>query len=1284
MPSFPSKHKATSSPGTETPTAAADAVQDMPTPSVNMPIPDLSGPHASYDQYEGNDVPSIPPVISLSKGSPSDEEDGDVAEHLDGAFNALGGAQKGFQSYNSSRSLGIVNKSGRFRSALAWEGCHIYNASLQGDLLGAIKTDVSNIQSSTLASPLKTAYESDAMKAIRTGVNALVDNLPGLLKALDEVAKLHPFIGVAVGAFRIVVELDLKRRDNDKKIASLFLQMKDMMEALLQLRSIKDQESIGPDGTTIKARMQELVKQTADDIRACGNACDTYAKKRLIVKVIKGSVWDGTLKGYIDLFAKRRKDFTFALAIHTGAAVDDANRKLDELDTKISAMLEFFALAVNPEQRELAALVQKKGGPDAVLSNKATLAELMKFKPTPTATSAKRKERDPPEHKMQLQPKTKADTETVDILELELAETPEVAITKNLEVFERKFEMQQRELAAELHRAMHHEGDRVIEAVTSGPHDRIIDPDIHDIWKEMRWPGHVKARHFVYALREYYRQRFESKKRHPGGLLTIDINNDDEWALEWININNLQAISEAFDDDASGFITIAEVNQFTSARPQGWSLLHWLAYWAIGWRMTATHYRDEITNMFAKMFSMRPSILGANVHAVQKYFETVYQRVCTLTSSFVGEYQSEALKDRFQTYVDAEEQRLREGLDTVHYDIDAMDTLTLITGPGRIEKSLFPLLYLLLKRDFELFRLAQRRILHKEELLDSADTIVWVFDAVDYRHGDLEALFKQQKLDRAQQFKVHASELVTYRNFDYWHDGTQFWSLKNLRDLEFTEIEYAEEDEDQLIDANELLNYPFPAGNIYKAPDDVLTAEDAQAGEIVKPILGRWHGFIGAERWPVAPMLSFCFHASADHITFEANSVAAAGIDYNITGGYQVEHDGSVKYTFVRKNALARIRTTYFTGALDQEGERLFGNWGYSEDDKPYPFQFFKRVTPEALVARPSPSEFEANKARALWKYALTAVRNEVRARTLSWTNIQERRKIKEEYLELLEREEDDQLTAADLDRFAFLDSTCTFEDVRYFYTLSDYHLRRIPRHSALCDVCREYIYGARLMCRTCGTRWTLDFCDKPECREAVVTNEIRDDITEPHQPTHDFVKVRRVINQYRDIGKILRAADAGLEHARELLDRVVSAQKPDAVHEDPPADRNKIIARPREEAANAADSDSHEHDEAVIPTCVSCASTISYPCWFCIDCPVDSNVFICQTCDEEKGGIKVNAHSSDHSLVRCTAPPDDEEEEEDNTEERLSAVEDKLATLAAQMDRIEKLLESLAVSRSS
>ena len=227
--------------------------------------------------------------------------------------------------------------------------------------------------------------------------------------------------------------------------------------------------------------MQMLVKQAADEIKACANACDTYSKKRLIVKVIKGSVWDSTLKGFIDAFANRRKAFTFALSIHIGAGVDDANRRLKVIDEKIDVVLQFFAKATSPEQQELAILVQKKGGPTAVMGDNDTLQELLKFKSVAVSTTAKR---DGTEHKAH-----DAGGDDLSIVKEELFDSPELAIRKNLEVFERKFKMQQRELTEEVKRVIHHEGDRVIEAVTSGPHERIIDP-VGDI-KIFALSGHV-------------------------------------------------------------------------------------------------------------------------------------------------------------------------------------------------------------------------------------------------------------------------------------------------------------------------------------------------------------------------------------------------------------------------------------------------------------------------------------------------------------------------------------------------------------------------------------------------------------------------------------------------------------------------------------------------------------------------------------------------------------------------------------------------------------------------
>lgn len=44
----------------------------------------------------------------------------------------------------------------------------------------------------------------------------------------------------------------------------------------------------------------------------------------------------------------------------------------------------------------------------------------------------------------------------------------------------------------------------------------------------------------------------------------------DSWAIGYINFGRAQGIMEAFDDDASGFVTVNEVNNLTRLRPRNW------------------------------------------------------------------------------------------------------------------------------------------------------------------------------------------------------------------------------------------------------------------------------------------------------------------------------------------------------------------------------------------------------------------------------------------------------------------------------------------------------------------------------------------------------------------------------------------------------------------------------------------------------------------------------------------------------------------------------------------
>ena len=88
------------------------------------------------------------------------------------------------------------------------------------------------------------------------------------------------------------------------------------------------------------------------------------------------------------------------------------------------------------------------------------------------------------------------------------------------------------------------------------------------------WRGNVKARHFILALRDHYLEKvtLETKGIPDTGASAVSssTNPDDAWAIKYIDVMRVQPILEAFDDDASGFITVNEVNRFTSSRPVDW------------------------------------------------------------------------------------------------------------------------------------------------------------------------------------------------------------------------------------------------------------------------------------------------------------------------------------------------------------------------------------------------------------------------------------------------------------------------------------------------------------------------------------------------------------------------------------------------------------------------------------------------------------------------------------------------------------------------------------------
>jgi hypothetical protein len=86
------------------------------------------------------------------------------------------------------------------------------------------------------------------------------------------------------------------------------------------------------------------------------------------------------------------------------------------------------------------------------------------------------------------------------------------------------------------------------------------------------------------------------------------------------------------------------------------------------------------------MEGVRAEVLPPNREIIDHYFTFTWWLVCTLTAAVPPALSLSLNPETFKPYVEAEEARLSANLKAVNYIIDGSDTLSLVTGAGRIEK----------------------------------------------------------------------------------------------------------------------------------------------------------------------------------------------------------------------------------------------------------------------------------------------------------------------------------------------------------------------------------------------------------------------------------------------------------------------------------------------------------------------------------------------------------------------------------------------------------------------
>ncbi|KAJ7321288.1 hypothetical protein DFH08DRAFT_384100 [Mycena albidolilacea] len=320
--------------------------------------------------------------------------------------------------------------------------------------------------------------------------------------------------------------------------------------------------------------------------------------------------------------------------------------------------------------------------------------------------------------------------------------------------------------------------EKILERMAAGPHDLIEDPDIKKIWEEGRWRGAVKCRVFADALSTYYTEEF---------LLYYP------------------AIGEAIDEDASGFISVHELDRFLRKKPSTVTTPVWFAFWAGGPPIINAEYTLLIKEIVSSIEQTLEDIEHPDRESevrIKGYRETLDLVKCIVDWNAWDvdegdEDISEALIDFAQQMSTGKEKLFRTSLEALEYCVDD-GALRYITGDAgiRIEQNILILLYVMLSKHEEIITAGVGdqtglQLASKYAEMDrTLSTPIWEFY---WRYKSLERSWRSQRLDIELQVRSYAGGL-----FNGWHQEYTKTSSIIVKLLENFEEDETDEDADTI------------------------------------------------------------------------------------------------------------------------------------------------------------------------------------------------------------------------------------------------------------------------------------------------------------------------------------------------------------------------------------------------------------------------------------------------------------------------------------------------------
>ncbi|KAK7029940.1 kinase domain-containing protein [Favolaschia claudopus] len=1258
------------------------------------------------------------PEIKVTRDSPTPPEH----ENSPNKSNTADAVETAFPAaFSSAAVTASESRLDKFEDKLSPSIGHVHDAYRMLNDYYAENSEAINSAGHALAA------NSDT-KAIEGALSRFIEVSKVLVDGLDLLGRLHPFLGVAILPFKLMITMDLTRRENNKKVLAVKIQIQDTMSVLFRLRHTHDVKVKAPDGNWIEG-LSDLIKNIAADIKICGAACDQYLNKGSLAKMIKSKIYEGRLEDFMGKFDQHRQKLMLFLQAHIAVSVDDAIEKLDGQTGElrlIKHMVEaLFRKLDTPREREVQKFIIAKGGAKACLDNDSYLKELIE------KSGEKLSSFDPKQS-------GKGDLATArKMLDAELKEDFDKALAKHTDIFLRKLDAHEKQLTDVIDETGEHVISVVIGYLSGGIHAKVKDPDLKQLWEEQGWKGSVNARGFVLALNDYYTEKFDRSGLSAANSVvgsptnsaagsppatpiilaaplafpvltstTIEASEDERWALAYINVAHLQPLLDVIDTDGTGLISIKEANHFARLRPRTWSLIKWLAFWAAGWHLTVTWFKNMIYKILSTMLSLMRRAKVANANAMYGYLsgpgirrvELLLRSTRSAEAVSPSAYPTDAHLAQVATeFRVTEADKLKRQLARLRYELDNITTLRLTTGLRRIERIelyIFPLLYQILLRHLDIMRLACLHNLHESEFDTMSTSLDSIFSAVEQRAARLAVIYKSNALDGKEGLGLFAFGM--FQLFLGQHEPDPInYTLRTFQEEDGFVLEDSDElgprDEDDENTAKAILEKVEPnilLNGILAEPEHETVLETKYLPQVTgaKSHIGMWTGHLTLSDGSTPEgKLSLVLIQRGDKLLGAAESYLAI---LNVSG--TIEKQKSVIFTITWPDGYAVL----CEGEYDAETDMITGLWsvkGYSETFSTVAGSvdsesaFVETSPPIAITEQDSSSpaitdgpparsvnsdggcEDKSVSGQAPFEFRRSLLEENGRLTTNALS-------ARERFIELRKRQmvewrglatSRQPLTAEEETEFLQLKTEVLPSYSRLYNAVAELEIRQLIAHARICDSCSHEIYETRFFCIECINdlySQCIDLCI--ECKEQTPRG-LYDDFT--HLRSHLLVKTTRHV--YEDELKRIVSV------ARSIAEQIKAPSKAPAVTAASSSHSEDVLQ------SNRTTGKFQSQERA----CYHCEKPATYPFWVCIDCTEET--YICAECETKGESVKQDGVETEHKhyhllvLLFDNTPLLDVQVKDVTLQElksKISALESKFAALEVKLEGRFASLEAL------